>query len=463
MKQIFQSTVALMLIVAASSALLCQSKIVGNWEGQLDIGSRKFKMILHIKADSAAYKSFMDSPEQGAVNMALEQTQIAGDSLFINDPNRSRISLKGLYIASKDSVSALFEQYGLKIPIVLGRSGVSGFTLNRPQTPKPPFPYTSEDVVFTNAKAKNIKLAGTLTKPPGKIRCAAILISGSGPQGRNEKAFDHEPFLILSDFLSRNGVAVLRYDDRGVAQSEGNFAPATSYDFSTDAEAALDFLKKRDDIPSKKIGLIGHSEGGMIAPMVAARRKDVAFVISLAGVGVPLDQVLMKQLEAFSRFNKESDSTRQQGLKMNAEVFACVKDIDQPDVLESKIRSILKAYNYMNGDTSAHRQFIRQVSTPWLKYAFRYDPADALPHVKCPFLALNGTLDKQVDAAMNLEAMRAGLKKGRNPDFTMQYLPGLNHGFQEAKTGDFAEYRMIEQTVSPIALEAINTWIHKRF
>lgn len=220
-------------------------------------------------------------------------------------------------------------QYGKPIAINFGRSSVTGFTLHRPQTPKPPFPYSNEEVVFANAKANNIKLAGTLTVPMNSnIRCAAILITGSGPQNRNEKAFDHETFLILSDYLSRNGIAVLRFDDRGVAQSEGAFKSATTYDFSTDVEAALDYLRKRIDIPIQKIGLIGHSEGGMIAPMVAARRRDVAFVVCLAGPGVPLYKLQMKQNEEIAKSEKQADTVLQKNLKMHAEVFASIKEIE---------------------------------------------------------------------------------------------------------------------------------------
>jgi len=450
-------------MIATSSALLCQPKLLGNWEGDLGPDSMKIKIILHIIAKDSSYKSFIEIPGQGSVNIPLGQTQITGDSLIIND-SKFLIAIKGFYNALKDSIDVRGLQYGKSIAINFGRSSVTGFTLNRPQTPKPPFPYSSEEVVFANANANNIKLAGTLTVPMNsKIRCAAILITGSGPQNRNEKAFDHETFLILSDYLSRNGIAVLRFDDRGVAQSEGAFKSATTYDFSTDVEAALDYLRKRIDIPIQKIGLIGHSEGGMIAPMVAARRRDVAFVVCLAGPGVPLDKLQMKQNEEIAKSEKQADTVLQKNLKMHAEVFASIKEIERPDVLESKTRSILEEHNFLAGDTAAYNQFVKRNLSLWFRYLIRYNPADALEHMSCPLLALNGTLDKQVDATMNLEGMRTALKKGKNPDFTLLYMPGLNHLFQEAKTGDVAEYVMIEQTMSPKVLEAVTQWIQKRF
>ncbi len=463
MMKTFQSLLILLVSIAPSSALFCQSRLVGNWEGRLDIGMRTVKLILHVSPDGESFKSVLDSPDQGAVNLPIERTRIAADSLEVSDPKMG-ITIRGCYRAEGDSIDAHLLQFGRSIPITLGRSSVTGFILNRPQTPKPPFPYTSEEVVFANAKADNIKLAGTLTKPKdSKILCTAILVSGSGPQNRNEKAVNHEPFLILSDYLSRNGVAVLRFDDRGTAQSEGDFSSATSFDFSTDVEAALDYLRKRNDIPIDRIGLIGHSEGGMIAPMVAARRNDVAFVVCLAGIGVPVDKLMLKQIEEFSRSTKEPDSARQAQLKLNAEVFARIKTMEQHNQLESRIRAIAKKYHYPGEDTVSQNQFARRTTSPWFTYFIRYDPAKTLEHVRCPFLALNGTLDKQVDATMNLEGMRSALNKGNNRDCTLMYLPGLNHGFQEATTGDVSEYTLIEQTMSPKALDAVSQWLHKEF
>lgn len=463
MKKLILFTQSVLLILFNLEGTFAQGKITGDWEGLLDIGSKKIKLIIHIKGEEKNIKTFMDSPEQGVVNLPLSETAISADSLLISD-KKIGVAISGKYLRESDSITANFVQRGAIIPIVFGRSRISGFTLNRPQTPKPPFPYIIEEVKFENKAAGGIKLAGTLTIPKDvKNPPAVILISGSGAQNRNEKGFDHEPFLILSDYLSRNGIAVLRYDDRGVAESEGNFAAATSYDFSTDAEAAFNFLRKRSDIDINKIGLLGHSEGGMVAPMTAARNKDIAFVISLAGPAVPLDQLMIKQIHDLSLSENRSEDDIKKLLNMNRAVFEAIKKERDSESLEKMIREVLVEYNFSNGDENSHNSFVKRVTSPWFKYFISYEPAPALEKISCPFLALNGTLDKQVDADMNLGAMEKIFKQKKFRDFTLNYLVGLNHAFQEAKTGDVAEYRMIEQTMSNKALEIIAEWIKERF
>jgi pimeloyl-ACP methyl ester carboxylesterase len=463
MKNQMKLFLALSVTVLCSIQAMAQSKIIGDWEGLLNIGSKKIKIIIHVKSEANVLKTFMDSPDQGAINIPIEQTVITNDSMIISDAKKG-ITIKGNYKQENDSISANFIQGGGNIPIAFGRSSVKGFVLNRPQTPKPPFPYLVEDVVFVNRTANNIKLAGTITIPKDiKKPCVAILISGSGPQNRNEKAFDHEPFLVLSDYLSRNGIAVLRFDDRGTAQSEGDFKSATSYDLSTDVEAAFEYLLTRNDIDKEKIGLIGHSEGGLIAPLLAARNDKIAFVISLAGPAVEIDKLMLKQIEDLAV--SESNTTEQikSRLDLNSEVFTAIKSIDEVTQLEIKTREILTKNSFANNDKKSHDNFIKRITSPWFRYFIRYNPRVALEKIHCPVLAINGNLDKQVNAEMNLEAMRTALTKANNPDFTIQYLPGLNHGFQEAKTGNVAEYTMIEQTMSPLVLETVAKWIRKRF
>jgi fermentation-respiration switch protein FrsA (DUF1100 family) len=222
-------------------------------------------------------------------------------------------------------------------------------------------------------------------------------------------------------------------------------------------------LRTRDDIDKKNIGLIGHSEGGMIAPMIAARNNEVAFSISLAGPAVPIDKLMLKQIEELAKSEGRAPEDIQKLLNMNMEIFNEVKEIDDIYDLEKAVRASLIKYNYSNGNKSSQETYLKRTLSPWYRYFIRYNPASALETLNCPFLALNGTLDKQVDATMNLEAMKGALKKGNNQDFTVNYIKGLNHGFQEAKTGDVSEYRFIEQTISPIALDMIAKWINKRF
>lgn len=343
--------------------------------------------------------------------------------------------------------------------------------INRPQEPQKPFDYTIEEVIFTNNEANNIKLAGTLTIPKNiKKPPVAILISGSGPQNRNEELLNHKPFLVLSDFLTNNGIAVLRYDDRGIAESEGDFNTATSFDFATDVEAAIDYLKTRKEFKKSKIGLIGHSEGGLIAPIVASRNKEVSFAILLAGPGVSGDETLRTQNEkilTLSGANKELVSTQ---LEINENLYRIVKT-EENDSISSKINTFLDNHLEENKDNPILPFLINDVTkkqyevfgTPWMREFIRLNPELYLSKTKCPVLALNGSKDLQVLPKLNLNGIESALKKANNNDVTIKELKGLNHLFQQAETGLMHEYKTIEETFSPTALTIIKDWILERF
>lgn len=459
----FKKSVFFGIILTALSAVSSygQTKFLGNWEGVLVAGPQKLKLIIHVTEDSTGYKGTLDSPDQGAFGIPLTSTEIKGDSLTVKNTGMG-LTISAAYMSGKDSLYSDFVQGGAKFKINWGRS-TSVYKFNRPQTPKPPFPYKSEEVVFVNKKANDIKLAGTLTIPDNvKNPPAVILISGSGPQDRDEKLMEHQPFLVLADHLSRNGIAVLRYDDRGTAKSEGNFGGATSYDFSTDAEAALEFLRTRTDINISKIGLVGHSEGGMIAPMVASRNKNVNFIVLLAGPGITPDKLMLKQLEDYARGANAPEAEIEKMLNVNRTVFTAMRESNDNVSVESKLKNELKEQNFANGNQDAINNFISSRLSPWFAYFIRFNPSEYLEKVECPVLALNGDLDKQVNAEMNLEGIRQSLTKGGNKDFTIKSLEGLNHLFQEAKTGLESEYIQIEQTMSPKVLEAVSEWIGKR-
>jgi len=460
---VFKKSVFFGIILTALSAVSSygQTKFLGNWEGVLVAGPQKLKLIIHVTEDSTGYKGTLDSPDQGAFGIPLTSTEIKGDSLTVKNTGMG-LTISAAYMSGKDSLYSDFVQGGAKFKINWGRS-TSVYKFNRPQTPKPPFPYKSEEVVFVNKKANDIKLAGTLTIPDNvKNPPAVILISGSGPQDRDEKLMEHQPFLVLADHLSRNGIAVLRYDDRGTAKSEGNFGGATSYDFSTDAEAALEFLRTRTDINISKIGLVGHSEGGMIAPMVASRNKNVNFIVLLAGPGITPDKLMLKQLEDYARGANAPEAEIEKMLNVNRTVFTAMRESNDNVSVESKLKNELKEQNFANGNQDAINNFISSRLSPWFAYFIRFNPSEYLEKVECPVLALNGDLDKQVNAEMNLEGIRQSLTKGGNKDFTIKSLEGLNHLFQEAKTGLESEYIQIEQTMSPKVLEAVSEWIGKR-
>jgi pimeloyl-ACP methyl ester carboxylesterase len=318
-----------------------------------------------------------------------------------------------------------------------------------------------------------VTLAATLTTPDGEGPFpGAVLVSGSGPQDRDESLMGHRPFLVLSDYLTRNGIAVLRYDDRGVSESTGDFASATTEDFTQDALAATRFLSARPDVGP--VGIVGHSEGGLIGPMAADMSEEVAFVVMLAGPGLPGIEILGLQAELIGR----AEGTPEEVLEYNREVQDRLFKVllEEPDVeaAEPRLRAVLE--KALAGGPDEVRQAagetadpafidaqVRQSNTPWFRFFLTYDPRPTLERVEVPVLALNGEKDLQVPAEVNLSEVRAALERGGNADVTAMMLPTLNHLFQESVTGSVSEYARISQTMSPVALEAIGSWILKRF
>jgi pimeloyl-ACP methyl ester carboxylesterase len=297
---------------------------------------------------------------------------------------------------------------------------------------------------------------------------AVVLISGSGPQNRDEELMGHKPFLVLSDYLTRNGIAVLRYDDRGTGKSKGIFSKGTSFDFSNDAEAAFNYLLTRKEIISNKIGIMGHSEGGLIAPMIAARNKNVGFIVLLAGTGLPGDQIMLLQQELIARADGSTEADIQKTKRVNKAVFDIVRKNENQTNLNAELSAYLK--NELEKDTALSKSIgmsvddyikstLKQIASPWFQYFLKYDPQPVLTQVKCPVLAINGEKDLQVPPKEDLAAIKKALKKGGNKNFVTKELPGLNHLFQECKTGSPEEYGDIEQTFSPLALQEILQWI----
>jgi pimeloyl-ACP methyl ester carboxylesterase len=325
----------------------------------------------------------------------------------------------------------------------------------RPQEPKPPFPYRAEEVTF-ESHAGAAKLAGTLTIPDGKGPFpAAILLSGSGPNDRNEAVFGHKPFLVLADYLTRHGIAVLRYDKRGIRKPRAEFLQTTPADFADDAEGAFDYLKARPEIDPKAIGLIGHSEGGLEAPMVAARRPDVRFVVLLAGPGVRATELLKAQAAKLARASGAAESAIEQNAQLQDKIFRILTDEKNDQAAREKIVAA------MGGLPTAQAE-AEQDASPWFRFFVFYDPAPTIEKTKCPVLALNGELDLQVPPEQNLPAIEAALTKGGNKDFETMKLAGLNHLLQTAKTGSVMEYSQIEETMSPVALDEVASWIAAR-
>ncbi len=441
-------------------------EIIGTWNGALKVQGMQLRLVFHISKVDGNYTSTMDSPDQGAKDIKMSKTSF--DNGLINIKfDAAQIEYSGILM--NDSIVGTFKQGGMTLPMNLFRNEIKKVELKRPQNPSLPYPYYTEDVYFTNKK-DNIILAGTLTLPKkeGKFP-VVVLISGSGPQNRDEELMGHKPFLVLADYLTRNGIGVLRFDDRGTNLSKGDFSTATSFDFANDVEAAVEYLKSNQHADIKNIGLIGHSEGGIIAPIVAARNKSVAFIVLMAGTGISGGELLLLQQELIARGMGTSESEIKSTQRINKDIFALVNSYNNQDTLKTRISNYLQSSpeigEMMKSQGKSSEELIntqlKQIMTPWMLNFIRYNPALILEKVKCPVLAINGNKDTQVPSNVNLPAIEKALKKGGNKNITIKELNGLNHLFQECKTGLPSEYAEIEQTISPVALETIKDWVKK--
>ena len=458
MKPIFILLLTLFTAFSASA-----QDITGKWHGVLNVQQTQLRLVFHVTKTELGYSSTMDSPDQGAKDITVTSTTFENATLKFEVANL-KIEYQG---ELKDGeIIGTFHQAGHQFAMNLSREAIEKAVVRRPQEPTKPYPYYSEEVSFQNTGAQ-ITLSGTLTLPKnGTDFPVVILISGSGPQNRDEEIVGHKPFLVIADHLTKNGIAVLRYDDRGVAQSSGDFKTATSADFATDVESAIAYLKTRKEINKNKIGLVGHSEGGLIAPMVASTSKDVHFIVLLAAPGISGYDIILLQTELIKKANGTEESKVQKEvafLKNSldivvkgddlAEIKAVLKDSvlkqrsAQPDLLPEGMRA-------EDVDT-----FVETFTTPWFQYFLKYDPTTSLENVKCPVLAIHGGKDLQVPPKENLTAIKNALTKGGNNNVTIKEFADLNHLFQEAQTGSPMEYQTIEQTFSPVALAAISTWI----
>lgn len=463
----FTSTLILVLL---ASALFAQN-IAGDWYGTLNIQGNKLHLVFHIIKTAETYASTMDSPDQNAFGLATDNTAFSNNQLTIQ---AAKFGLKytGTFKADSNNIKGTFTQGPANLPLTLSHDKPTAALApaTRPQDPKD-FPYKQEEVYFINPKAGD-KLAGTLTMPSGKVSKIVVLISGSGPQNRDEeiKQFNHRPFLVWSDWLTRQGIAVLRYDDRGIGKSTGDFTSATSADFADDAEAAVSFVKSRNDLKNLSIGLMGHSEGGMIAPMVASRNKDVHFIVLLAGPGTSIKKLMLQQTADQARLAGSNPAEIKQASEINEQVYNVVNQ--HRELTSAQLKPVLDTMLYQSLRKIPTASFkgkkmedvVEQnnaLLTPWFRYFLAFDPAEYLTKIKCPVLALNGTLDMQVNSTANLAAIKTSLQKAGNKNFQVMALPGLNHLFQKAVTGSVAEYAQSEETVNPVALQDVSVWINQ--
>ncbi|MCX6252795.1 MAG: dienelactone hydrolase family protein [Bacteroidetes bacterium] len=464
-KTIFTLLLTGVFMAAFSQHNAKQDKIKGHWSGPLKVQSMELRLVLNVSIDEKdSITVTLDSPDQGAKDIPTSRVIYRNDSLIV-EVKKLMGSYRGSYNNEYDTLNGIWKQGGLSFPLVLGRTEKIA-EVKRPQEPQPPYPYLEKEVKIHNIEA-NLDLAGTLTYPrEDGIYPAVILITGSGPQNRNEEILGHKPFLLLADWLTRHGIAVLRCDDRGVAKSTGSFSTATTLDFATDVSADVDFMKTQPFVDSTRIGLMGHSEGGIIAPIVASGRNDIDFIVMLAGTGLSGEQILLAQAAAIYRAAGEKEKQIKASTQLDEDIYTILRKNKDNEKATVKIKEAIEKYN----KTAEKRGIdkvpsdqieiqIKQVTSPWFRTFLTLDPEFYLSKVKCPVLALNGELDVQVLADENLQAIEKALIFAGNSRYEIEKLPGLNHLFQTAKTGAPDEYSKIEETISPVVLEKIASWI----
>jgi pimeloyl-ACP methyl ester carboxylesterase len=440
------------------------------WDGKLKAGAIEIRLVFHLfKQKDGSFAATMDSPDQGVTGLVFDDATVKGEKVRL-EMKSAKIIFEGKRSADGKEMTGDFKQAGASFPITLKKVAKVKES-RRPQTPKQPFPYEAVEVSYENKKG-GVKLAGTLTLPKGTGPFPAVLlITGSGAQDRDETIFGHKPFLVIADYLTRRGIAVLRVDDRGVGGSTGKVSDATSADFADDVLAGVEFLKGRKDINASQIGLIGHSEGGIIAPLVASRSRDIAFIVLLAGTGLRGDEVLYLQGAAILKATGANADRLGRQKTLQERMFAVIRQEKDKAAAEKKLRAAIddlianlgeEGKKELKAEMGALEGQIQMVLSPWFRHFLDHDPRTSLRKVTCPVLALNGEKDLQVDAKANLPAIAAALKEAGNKDVTIREFPNLNHLFQTCKTGAVSEYGSIEETLAPVVLETIADWILKR-
>lgn len=431
--------------------------INGSWKGDLKISNTTLTIAFNVKKSESGYSATMDSPSQNAYGIPVKETSLK-DSIVVFKIDRPKISYSGKLVGANKLIGE-FKQGNTSLPLELLKVSELRNDNSRPQEPLKPFPYVSEDVVFKNENSK-INLSGTLTIPKtSKVSKVVILLSGSGPQNRDEEAFGHKPFLVLSDYLTRNGVAVLRYDDRGTAKSEGDYKSASLQDFASDALAAISYIKSRTEFNNVKIGIIGHSEGGTIAPMIARTSKYLDFIISLAGTVLRGDEILLLQQRFGGIEAGASEEILEKSRQASNGAYQLIQKHKNTDKLKAKLETYLSTLlqDTSNAITEKQNAFIKKqvskLSGSWMTSFVRYNPLKDIKKLKIPYIAFFGKKDTQVPAKENINALSA--IDNYQEFINVIEFEGVNHLFQECSTGSPKEYAEIKQTFSPKVLKTI--------
>ena len=432
--------------------------LAGHWQGEIDTPGQPLRVKVDLRRDGDAWRGTIDIPAQGATALPLDAVEVEQEAVgFSIRDVPGNPTFRGRHEGG--GIRGEFSQGGATFGFRLTREAVAG--PNRPQQPKPPFPYGIEEVVI---EAGPVQLAGTLTVPAGDPPFPAVLlISGSGLQDRDQTLFEHKPFWVIADHLTRSGIAVLRVDDAGFGASTRHPEPPTTREFADDAAASVEFLIAEGRFD--RVGLIGHSEGGLVAVLVASERNDIDFLVLLAAPGVTGVELMRTQNQRIFEAAGFPDDQTASLLGLLDQLFAALVSDLSEDALRERVQAIARQQMAFNGGISVSeddprvKAAVESALQPWTRYFLRLDPRPVLAGIEVPVLAMNGALDFQVDADQNLTAIASALEQGGNSNVAIYRLPGLNHLFQNAQTGLVDEYGRIEETISPEVLGLIRNWI----
>ena len=424
----------------------------GIWQGKLQLPGQELRIVFNIsKNQNGQLIAKMDSPDQGATNIPVTEV-LANEKEIILKVNSIGGVYKGNMQNDKQTIKGLWKQNNYQFSLNLSKV-TSAPEVKRPQEPIKSYPYDEKDISIINPE-QGITLAGTFTFPKNKIaRAAIILISGSGAQDRDETIFGHKPYLVLADYLTRKGFAVLRYDDRGIGGSTGSLSNSTIEDLSTDMIAAVKYLKTSENFDKCNIGLIGHSEGGWIASLVATKIPDISFLILLATPGISGLEIVCDQIANLNSAMELKEDVVRQNVALQRSILEIVKNEKDDKIATEKLTDLVPENKQAQIKTLISVKYRSMIS---------FDPKSVLKRVKCPVLALNGEKDIQVNSSKNLKAISVALEEGGNTTYLTQEIPLVNHLLQTANTGLISEYAKIEETISHHVLELIGDWIQTR-
>jgi hypothetical protein len=445
---------------APASPVADTSTVVGTWMGALQVGAQELRVVFNIeRTGKGGLTGTMDSPDQGAADIPIEQVLLEADTLRLGIPSIAG-RFAGIVADDGRSIRGQWAQGGRRLPLELERVDQAP-AVERPQTPAPPYPYATRTVRFTN-EAAGVTLEGTLTRPEGDGPVpAVVLVAGAGGQDRNGSVMGHEPLHVIADALTRRGVAVLRFDERGVGASGGSQRTATLVDLASDVSAAVDALAGRSGIDPDRLGVVGHSEGGLIATRVAVGNDAVDFVALLSTPALPGHDVLAARLKAWGEARSVDRRTRaiQQGTQQRL-FNVLTREADSAAVVED-LRKILREAQGIDGRQAIERE-VRRLMHPWFRFYLQYDPRPVLREVDVPVLAMSGAADRQVAPDTNLAATRHALERGANPPHTIRRLDSTNHYLQPVEGHAPTRYGRIEQTIDPEALDVLTGWVARQ-